>query len=47
MEKLLEAKQVGGGTVQQPVFGGTVCVTCSHESIPPLLQGTGFAERTG
>lgn len=28
VEKLPEAKQAGEGIIQQPVFGGTVCVTC-------------------
>lgn len=47
MEKLPEAKQAGGGIIQQPGFLGDCMCHLLTESIPQLLPGTGFAERTG
>lgn len=47
MEKLPEAKQAGGGIIQQPVFWGDCMCHLLTESTPRLLRGNGFAERTG
>lgn len=45
MGKLPEAKQAGGGTIQQPVSGGGCTCHLLTEPVPQLPRGTGFAER--
>lgn len=47
MGKLPEAKQAGGGIIQQPGFwGGSMCHLLT-ESAAQLLLGTGAVERPG